>query len=170
MAGEASTIIVATHCSERTAEIDMPRLKRLYPGLIAGMQEVDNRTNLGISELGRKISKEAAKLPQMGQLISPRWIATRDELFRRATIDPQISFSEFNTICRRHGVADREARTLAELLHDLGQVIYYGDDEGLRDVVVLDPEWITRAISYVLEDSVTRKASGVLDPMPLSLN
>src|SRR6266568_692469 len=163
VAGEASTIIVATHCSERAPEIDLPRLERLFPNLIVGMQEVDNSTDLGIAELRRMVSKEASKLPQMGQLISRSWIETRDELFRLATEDPQISFAKFHAICVKNGVAEREVRTLAELLHDLGQVIYYGDDEGLRDVIVLDPEWITRAISYVLEDSVTRKADGVLE-------
>jgi len=168
VAGEASTIIVATHCSERNAEIDVPRLNRLYPGLIADVKEIDNRTELGIAELRKSIAEEASKLPQMGQLISPRWIATRDELSARAVNEPQISFEAFRTICHTHGVADREVRTLAELLHDLGQVIYYGDDEGLRDVIVLDPEWLTRAISYVLEDKVTRDASGVLDYRRLS--
>ena len=48
-------------------------------------------------------------------------------------------------------------------MHDLGQIIYYGDDEGLKDVVVLNPEWLTKAISYVLEDRVTRDAYGILD-------
>ena len=50
--------------------------------------------------------------------------------------------------------------TLAELMHDPRQIIYYGDDEGLRDFVVLNPEWLTKAISYVLEDEPTRKAAG----------
>jgi internalin A len=168
VAGEASTIIIATHCSERNAEIDMSRLQQLYPGFIAGMHEIDNRTALGIAQLRQKIALEAARLPQMGQLISPRWIATRDDLERRAGTTPQISFSAFNEICRQHGVADREVRTLAELLHDLGQIIYYGDDEGLRDIVVLDPEWLTRAISYVLEDKLTREAAGMLDHRRLS--
>jgi hypothetical protein len=29
---------------------------------------------------------------------------------------------------------------LAELLHDLGHIIYYDDDDGLRHIVVLQPE------------------------------
>ena len=45
----------------------------------------------------------------------------------------------------------------------LGQIIYYGDDEGLRDFVVLNPEWLTKAISYVLRDDPTRHSGGVLD-------
>ncbi|MGH2708155.1 MAG: COR domain-containing protein, partial [Actinomycetota bacterium] len=45
----------------------------------------------------------------------------------------------------------------------LGHIIYYGEDEGLRNLVVLKPEWLTKAIGYVLEDTPTREAGGVLD-------
>ena len=48
-------------------------------------------------------------------------------------------------------------------MHDLGLIIYYSDDEGLRNIVVLNPEWLTKAISHVLEDDATRKAGGILD-------
>jgi hypothetical protein len=48
-------------------------------------------------------------------------------------------------------------------MHDLGLIIYYSDDEGLRDIVVLNPEWLTNAISHVLEDDATRQAEGILD-------
>jgi hypothetical protein len=48
-------------------------------------------------------------------------------------------------------------------MHDLGQIIYYGEDEGLHDFVVLNPEWLTKAISYVLQDEQTRDNGGVLE-------
>lgn len=56
-----------------------------------------------------------------------------------------------------------EIVTLAKLMHDLGHIIYYGEDEGLKNIVVLNPEWLTKAISYVLEDKRTRDSAGVLD-------
>lgn len=56
-----------------------------------------------------------------------------------------------------------ETGVLAELLHDLGRIVYYGKDDALRDIVVLNPEWLTKAISCVLDDKATRDASGVLD-------
>ena len=48
-------------------------------------------------------------------------------------------------------------------MHDLGVIVYYSDDAGLRDIVVLNPEWLTKAISHVLEDEATRQAGGILD-------
>ena len=66
-------------------------------------------------------------------------------------------------MCQRHQVGGAETGTLATLMHDLGQIIYYGADEGLQDFVVLNPEWLTKAISYVLRDDLTRHSGGVLD-------
>ena len=54
-----------------------------------------------------------------------------------------------------------ENSALAALLHDIGYIIYYGQDEGLRDIVVLRPEWLTKAIGYVLEDIPTRNGGGI---------
>jgi hypothetical protein len=47
-------------------------------------------------------------------------------------------------------------------MHDLGYIVYYGDDERLRDDVVLQPEWLTKAIGFVLEDRATAENDGIL--------
>ena len=164
---DARTLVVATHCDERHPELDYPQLQDAFAGMLTGQHEIDNRTSNGIAQLREAVAEQAALLPQMGQLINRRWIAARDEILTRARTEPQISYEEFVRVCQRHGVAYKEIVTLAELLHDLGQIIYYGEDEGLKEIVVLKPEWLTKAISYVLEDKETRQAGGVLDHLRL---
>jgi internalin A len=159
---DARTLIVATHCKERLPEIDYPHLKQTFPGMLAGSFEIDNRTGDGIENLRKAIRVQAARLPQMGQLISPRWMAAREDVLARAHTDPQIQYEQFVEICEQHNLAGPEIGTLAKLMHDLGLIIYYAEDEGLRDIVVLNPEWLTKAISYVLEDDSTRQGGGVL--------
>jgi hypothetical protein len=131
--------------------------------LLVGRYEVDNSSGRGIPELRTGIAVQAARLPQMGQLVSPRWVAARNEILALAETAPQIPYERFVETCQLHQVDGDEIFTLAELMHDLGQIVYYGTDEGLRDFVVLDPEWLTKAISYVLEDDVTKRSDGVLD-------
>jgi internalin A len=160
---DARVLVVATHCDERRPELDYPQLEQAFPGLLAGHYEVDNRSGHGISELREGIAKEASQLPQMGQMISARWTAARNEILIRAETEPQIPYEQFARVCRRHLIEGDEIVTLAELMHDLGQIVYYRSDEGLRDFVVLDPEWLTKAISYVLEDAPTRESGGILD-------
>lgn len=166
--GDARLLIVATHCDERRPELDYSLLKRIFHGLLSGKFEVDNRSGHGICELRDGIAAESALLPQMGQLLSPRWVAARDDILSLARTAPQISYTDFCEVCRGHGVDGNEILTLAELMHDLGHIIYYGEDEGLRDFVVLDPEWLTKAISYVLEDPTIRQSNGILDHARLS--
>jgi Leucine-rich repeat (LRR) protein len=160
---DAHVLIVATHCDERRPELDYPYLERVFTGLIVGRYDVDNRSGYGITKLREGIAACSAQLPQMGQLISPRWIAARYEILDHAQTEPQISYVRFEEICLRHQLEGDEIVTLAEFMHDLGQIVYYSGDEGLRDFVILDPEWLTKAISYVLEDDSTAQSGGVLD-------
>ena len=122
---------------------------------------VDNRSRHGILELEHAVAEQAAGLPQMGTLMSKRWIAVRDKL--KEIDEPQISYEHYKEICGRFGLDETATRTLAQLLHDLGYIVYFADDEGLRDMLVLQPEWLTKAIGYVLEDEETRRHGGELE-------
>jgi internalin A len=160
---DACALVVATHCSGGLLpDLDYPYLRSEFPVLLGGQFGVDNQSGFGLPELRDAIAADVAALPQMGQLLSLRWANARDEILGLANAHPQIPFDRFAEICRRHSVTGDEVVALAELLHVLGRVIYYSGDEGLRDFVVLNPEWLTKAISYVLDDEPTRKAGGVL--------
>ena len=161
--GDVRVIVVATHCDERLPELDYPHLEQVFQKMLVGSFDVDNFTQSGIPQLRDAIARHASRLPQMGQLLSPRWVAARDEILSWKQSSPQILFEEFVEACARHDVSGPEVVTLAGLMHDLGQIVYYAEDEGLKDIVVLNPEWLTKAISYVLEDQTTRNAAGVLD-------
>ncbi len=157
---DAQALVVATHCAERLPELDYPDLQQMFPGMLPSTSfEVDCSTGQGIGGLTGAISQRAAQLPQMGQLISRRWAAAREDILTRAAAESQIPYEQFAGICQRHGLTEPETSTLAKLMHDLGLVIYYADDEGLKDIVVLNPEWLTKAISYVLNDEITSKAA-----------
>ena len=59
-------------------------------------------------------------------------------------------------------MSEIDTDTLAHLMHDLGYIVHYSDDEKLRDDVMLKPEWLTKAIGFVLEDRATQDAEGIL--------
>ena len=83
----------------------------------------------------------------------------------RAEAEPHISFGEFAAACAQHGMTEDDAAELAELLNDRGLITYLGDDEVLAELVVLNPEWLSKAIGHVMEDEdgAIRVARGVLD-------
>lgn len=70
--------------------------------------------------------------------------------------------STFREICQRHELEDDAISALANLMNDLGDVVYFSDAEGLKETMILNPEWLTKAIGYVLEDQQTNADAGVL--------
>jgi internalin A len=101
----AVAIVVATHCKERLPDLDYPHLQRLFPGMLAGTLAIDSSDGTGIDTLRTVVSQQAARLPQMGQRISPRWTAPA----RRCSPSPRVS--------RRSGTSSspRSASSMASL-------------------------------------------------------
>jgi internalin A len=160
---DSRVFIVATHCSgERHPDLDYPALAREFPKLLAGNFEIDSQTGYGIDQFRRAVAAEVSRLTTLGHAASPRWIAAREEILGLASTEPQISFEKFAAVCRRHGVEKDQVGALADTLHLAGQIVYYGDDPTLQDFLVLNPEWLTKAISYVIEDEAVRQAGGIL--------
>lgn len=174
---DARVIIVATHArtGQRIARIDKPVFLRDYGAMIVDFVEVDNLVTdllsgekVGIAELKNLIGRAAASLEQMGKPFNISWRAARNELIEKGRVDPHISYDEFGKVCGRHGLDPTDTRTLAGLMHDLGYIVYYGGDERLKGDVVLQPEWLTKAIGFVLEDRVAQEREGVLPDDHLS--
>ena len=167
---DARVIIVSTHCKtgERIARIDQPVFKQGYGDMIVGFHEVDSLVPdettgemVGIAELKKVIADHASKLEQMGMGFNRDWKAARDELLARP--EPRISFGTFSGVCAARGLSGIDTDTLAHLMHDLGYIVHYSDDEKLRDDVVLKPQWLTKAIGFVLEDRATQESDGILE-------
>ena len=166
---QARVLIVSTYSTSggHIARIDKPVFKGQYGDMIVGFYEVDSLVPdpatgemTGIAELKRAIAEHAAGLEQMGMLFNNDWKAARDELLARD--EPRISFAAFSGICAARGLSGIDTDTLAHLMHDLGYIVHYSDDENLRDDVVLKPQWLTKAIGFVLEDRATAEREGLL--------
>jgi len=166
---EAKVLIVSTHAAgERIARIDEAVFMRDYDDLIVGFCAVDSfvddpdtNDKVGFADLRRKIASASAELPQIGQEFSVKWLEARDTILKQK--EARITFEEFYAICRdEHEMEEIDAFTLALIMNDAGYIVYYGKDERLKHDVILQPEWLTKAIGYVLEDATTHSSSGVL--------
>jgi internalin A len=159
---EAKVIVIATSVEscDRLARIDKTYFLEKFKGIVLGFFEVDSKTEFGIDKLKKVLSQTAAELPQMGDLLSTSWNDARERL--QEVQQPYLSYDLFSTVFKNAGGAHDEIRAFADLHHDLGYIVYFGEDEGLRDIVILQPEWLTKAIGYVLEDKTTDRNSGVL--------
>lgn len=158
---DAKVILVSTYADEGRRPLIASSVLRDYGDMIVARHEVSNARGTGFQQLRETTALYAAKLPQMGEELNQRWIAVRDEALAKK--QPHIARSTFDRVARKKRLDKDETRVLLDLLHDLGRIVYYGAYEGLREVVVIKPEWLTRVISFVLEDQTTVDEGGVLD-------
>jgi internalin A len=159
-APHARVLLVATHTEGRPADLPLTDLKSSYPQIV-GSVSVDNDTRDGIDELRRMMAIEAAKLPLMGSRWPSTWVtgvtavtksglqyATPEELQRRLT---------------KAGVSDESHQGyLLRALHLLGEILYFNEDEELRDTIILKPQWVNEYISRVLDSPEVAARGGLL--------
>jgi hypothetical protein len=114
----------------------------------------------GIKELKRVIARVAAELPEVGRSVPKSFANVR--LALQATGSPYLPFDEVLAICRAHNMDDEIARLFITISHRLGHLTHYENDPALRDIVILRPDWLAAAMSYVLDDEQTRLAHGLV--------
>ena len=147
-APESPILLVATHIDERDAGLPLAELRARYPQIVAHC-EISNKAGQGIEELRKALTAAAAGLPLMGETWPASWLNAAEAI--RAREEKHITPQELWEIMAAYGVAGRNARILAQWLHELGDILYYQDDEELNDLVILKPQWVTEYISEVLE-------------------
>jgi hypothetical protein len=162
LAPDARVVLVATHIDERLPDLNFQLYHQSFPNL-AGHVGISNANGAGLEDLRRVLASEASELSLMGQPWPGNWLAAEKALMRVAERAHHIDAAHYVSICAAYQVdAETAAGTLGNYLHDLGVVLYFRDDDVLRNLVVLKPNWVTDAINRVLADETVRRARGVL--------
>jgi C-terminal of Roc, COR, domain/Ras of Complex, Roc, domain of DAPkinase/Leucine rich repeat len=166
----AKILIVSTHGGprQRQPDIDCQELYTLFgTDTILGFHSIDSKPDpttgkpIGIDELKDAIAQTASTLPEMGRTVPAKWQEVRDHL---QTLDTAyLSYQAVLQICQDHGIAADTAPLFVRISHILGHLIHYDYDSVLRDIVILKPDWLAKAISFILDDRLTRDRQGIID-------
>ncbi|WP_341526566.1 COR domain-containing protein [Nostoc sp. UHCC 0302] len=158
LAPESPILLVATHIDERDADLPITELRRKYPQIIEPCK-ISSKIHLGIEELRQTIAEAAAKLPLMGEIWPTTWLNAANAI--RSQPKKQITPQQLWDIMAEYKVADISKEVLARWLHELGEILYFQDNEELNDTVILKPQWVTEYISKVLESEEVIKRVGI---------
>jgi internalin A len=148
LAPDSPILLVATHTDQRDADLPFGELRRLFPRL-AGQIEISNATAAGVDELRTRVAKLASMLPLMGEVWPTTWLLAANFLRRRN--EKYIRPQELAAILRRHRVRADEVPVLTQWLHDLGDILHYPQDDDLRDLIILKPQWVAKHIARVFD-------------------
>lgn len=160
-APQSPILIVATYLDERRPGLPFAEIRQSYLNVVDEHFEISNETGEGIERLREAIAKEAAELPLMGEPWPPDWTRVKEALRKKAVRSKYITPVELEKVMSKHNVTGFESRVLTRFLHELGEIIYFGERDELKDTVILKSQWATQAISKVLESEEVQKGLGL---------
>ncbi|MDX2217385.1 MAG: COR domain-containing protein [Oculatellaceae cyanobacterium bins.114] len=166
---DAKVLVVATHGGpgQRQPDIDRQELIDLFGNdTVVDFFHVDSLLSTGITELRDAIANTAANLPGMGRLVPTKWQRIRELLEESGKT--YLPYNEIIALCEEQGLEGFAAELFVRVSHTLGYLIHYHYDPILQDIVILKPDWLAKAISFVLDDETTRCRNGLVEFAHLS--
>jgi hypothetical protein len=168
--GQAALVTLSTllhsHLSQRS-----PSYKWTYPDGELCFFAVENSRGFAgdesIQRLAVAIDKATDSLPTMQKEVPAGWLKVYDELRRRLTVsEPEqwLRLDEVQSIAAQCGLPHRglelkyEVHAMLLLFHSLCAVLWF-DEPGLRQLVILDPQWLIDGVTCVVRNFT-------LHPMP----
>ena len=156
--GDSPIILVLSKSNERNDDLNMTDLREKFPQIV-DLYKVDSEDGKGISALKDIISNIAWQLPHMQTAWVDSWFRVRELLEQNEK--NWIGYSEFCKICHSEGLDKKQIGILDEYLHDLGVIIHFQDIK-LQDMVILKPEWATKAVYKILDTDAVKERNGIL--------
>lgn len=150
-------IIVQNKIDIRIREIDQNLIKEKFKN-VKNFHQVSCLTSDGIVTLRSNIQKELLNLPHIGDHWPNTWSMVRTDLEKLE--DNYIMYEDYLKICQRRNVSVHDSQHLSQYLHDIGVIINYNDDYILKNIVVLNPIWITKAVYAAIDSNKILKSYG----------
>ncbi len=164
-APHSKVAIVISECDGRTPYVPQDKLKAKYKDTLADGQwlftvECDKNKD-GIPELQDYLMKAAMELEHMGQRWADTYTKAEDAIKTLAEKDIcKITREYLYTLFGHSGISEGGFDVAATALAAIGAITHFPDCPDLHDFIVLKPQWLTKAISKIMEDEQLDKDKG----------
>jgi hypothetical protein len=152
-APKAKVAVAITQCEERTPLVPLDRFQAQYGDLLAKewFFFVGCENGLNIEKLRTFLQRWAADLEFMGCPWPTSYERAEAEIKAKKRTT-HIGRDKLHAIFAKAGVGQESYEDAAAAMARLGAITQFADCPDLRDFVVLRPQWLTKAISKVMED------------------
>ncbi len=145
-------IIVGNKIDDQPLDIDESGLRQKYRNIQA-VVGVSCKTEQGLENLKQFITQSISQLEHIDDSIPRSWFVVKNQL--EMIQEDYIPYSDFEKICREQKIFESISQdTLIELLHKLGIVLSFREDEKLAGMGVLNPEWVTNGVYRIINDNL----------------
>jgi internalin A len=135
------------------------QLKYYADSLDVQYLEVDFAENdYRFDNLQKAIQQSLVTLPIVKSQLPRLWKVVREDLREEAKKECYITTKRFSDICSKHGITEEADQwLLSGYLHQLGSLLHFQNDKGLRRLVILSPQWAVDGVyTFLSEESIAR--------------
>lgn len=161
--GQDSQVLVVMNKSDvRHVPINEKNYLSLFSN-IQGFYEVSCLKKEGINELKNAIIDSIKKLSHLGKILPKTWLKLRSQL--NILGKDYISFTEFRTICAENGISviTQEIQLVSDYLHNIGDIIHFSNEGSLKNLVIINPKWATKAVYSLIDSIPIQKQNGLFN-------
>lgn len=154
--------MVLNKCDQPTKDLPIKEYKRTFSNIIS-FDKISLTTDYkdSFTNFRNSLKDIASNLPHIGAPLPKVWVDIRKEIeLLKIKGKNYISREEYLKICKDHYRKEESALSLSEFFHDIGVIIHFQDDVELRDIVVLNHEWITKGVYKILDDKKVIQNNG----------
>lgn len=155
-------IIIMNKSDIRYYPIDEIGYLEKFPN-IQGFLQISCINKQGINDLSLKINECIRELPHLGDELPANWIEIRNEL-NKINKD-YINISEFKNICSNYisSLNSRHLELISDYLHDVGDIIHFKNSPLLRNILIINPQWATKAVYSLIDTIPIQKKHGIFE-------
>jgi small GTP-binding protein len=150
-------------------DIERKRLLEKFPNLIKGFYGVssdvgEKQFDFLFEDFRKALISEIGKLEEIHKEFPANWFDIKAQLEKMQSKKvPYITFRDYLSRCIKADIENEESqRTLIDFMHDLGIALSFQDDIELRDLAVLNPEWVTRGVYALIDNAQITLEKGIL--------
>jgi len=157
-------LLVGTHLDEVTPEKASRIVKQMsekylqkIPGLMSPILTVSCQTGEGIDKFINLLQNVTLNERTMGEMLPHVYLRLETQVKGEALskknrlLAPVMEWDDFKALAQTCEINDEKQLNLAiELLHNLGTLIHFRNDEQLSQIVILDPSWLTKLMATLM--------------------
>jgi hypothetical protein len=156
---ESPVLVVMNKSDIRYIPINEREYLSSYPN-IKSFHQISCITRDGINDLEHAIIDCIKNLPHLGSILPKSWLNVRTSLHN---YDKDfISYTSFRKVCNENNISNnQEIELLSDYLHDVGDIIHFKRDGSLKNLVIIDPKWATKAVYELIYNIPIQKQNGI---------
>jgi len=161
---DAPVLLVGTHAEDKTCSKEYQdryfnsiyqKYGSRFKSQIFGHFAISNETQKGLIDLKSRILDLALAQPYMPDEIPLSFRGLEEKLggaqqrLTSAGFPPTLAWEEYKRMALEVKIPEDSVMLATKFLNDLGTIVWF-NDKGLRDTIIVDPQWITKTFATVV--------------------